>query len=483
MNALLFTALLSPPLLGAALAGVLPRRLRLASWINAGTMPISVMASLWMAARLMGGAHAIAAGHLWRVDALSVLFALLVALVATLASWIGPGLSTPAAADARAFRFYANLFAATMLTAVSTGNLGVMWVAVEATTVTSALLIPVHRTKASVEASWKYLLIGSVGIALAFTGTVLAFVDFSTTGGSVESALNWTTLLAAAPSLHPEVTRLAFVFLLIGFGTKAGLVPMHTWLPDAHSEAPAPLSAMMSGVLLAVALYALARWKAIIDASLGSAFTDTMLLIIAVPTILIGSLSLVTQSHFKRLLAYSSIEHTGLACFGLALGPLGVFAALLHVSGHALAKSTTFLLSGRVLTRYGTQEIAGTSGVLAVLPGTGALFGLGFLALVGLPPFSLFLSEVLLVRAGWTAGHFALTSVVLLCLLLAFGSLIHHLQRMLLGAAPPAIAAGEALTWPLVVLVLPLLALAWVGTSLPAGLTHLLTRAAEVLQP
>jgi hydrogenase-4 component F len=431
---------------------------------------------------VIAGEGAITAGHLWRVDALSALLATLIAGVATLACWIGPGLSSNAS-ETRAFRFYANLFAATMLVAVTTSNLGVMWVAIEATTVTSALLIPVHRTKASVEASWKYLFIGSVGIALAFTGTVLAFVDFSTTGGVADNALNWTTLLAAAPTLHPEVTRVAFVFLLVGFGTKAGLAPMHTWLPDAHSEAPAPLSAMMSGVLLAVALYALARWKVIIDASLGSPFTDTLLLVIAIPTIVIGSLSLVTQSQYKRLLAYSSIEHIGLACFGLALGPLGIFAALLHVTGHALAKSTAFLLSGRVLARYGTQDMDHARGLLTALPGTGALFALGVLALVGLPPFSLFASEVLLIRAGWSSGHHALTAVVLVFLLIAFASLVHQAQRMLLGRVPNDVVRGEPVSLSLVLLAVPLVALAWIGAMLPASLTALLTHATEVLHP
>jgi len=366
---------------------------------------------------------------------------------------------------------------------VSTNNLGVMWVAIEATTVTSALLIPVHRTRAAIDASWKYLLIGSVGIALAFTGTVLGFVDYTSTGGSANAALNWTTLLAAAPSLHPEVTRLAFVFLLVGFGTKAGLAPMHSWLPDAHSEAPAPLSAMMSGVLLAVAFYALARWKAIVDASLGPGFTDTLLLAIALVTIAVGSLSLAAQVQYKRLLAYSSIEHLGLACFGLALGPLGIFAALLHLTGHALAKSTAFLLSGRILDRYRTREIAGVPGLLATLPATGGLFAASLLALVGLPPFGLFLSEILLVRAGWLAGHPIMTALVLVLMLVAFGSLVHHLQVMLFGPVPNAVRPGERPTWALAILTLPLLALAWIGLSLPAALRALITQAAEVLHP
>jgi hydrogenase-4 component F len=435
---------------------------------------------------LSAGAAPIEIGSLWRIDALSAVFAALVTFAAMLAAWLGPGFQARdarARAESRTFRIYVNLFTATMLVAVCTNNLGVMWVAIEASTVSSALLIPLGRKRAAIDASWKYLLIGSVGIALAFTGTILAFVDFASTGRGVEAALNWPTLLAAAPSLHPEVAQLAFVFLLVGFGTKAGLAPMHTWLPDAHAEAPAPLSAMMSGVMLAVALYALARWKAVIDAALGYGFADTLLLIVAIVTLVVGTVSLVIQRDYKHVLAYSSIEHTGLACFGLARGPAGIFAALLHLTGHALAKSTAFLLSGRIIDRYQTHEIAGTSGLLRSIPATGGLFAASVLALAGLPPFGLFLSEVLLIRAGWLAGHPFLTGGVLVLMLVAFGSLVHHLHRMLFGEPPAGIALGERLTMPLVVLALPLLALAWIGLALPAWLAMLLTHAAEVLHP
>jgi hydrogenase-4 component F len=487
MDTILLIALLAPPFLAAAIAGVARRSIREAAWINVATMPVSVGAAAAIAIRLAAGGAPITVGHTWRFDALSALLALLVSVVATLAAWLGPGLEQPLddrrRTEARTFRIYANLFATTMLAAVSTNNLGVMWVAIEASTVASVLLIPVHGTKAAIEASWKYLLIGSVGIALAFTGTVLAFVDYASTGADVAQALNWTTLVTAARSLNPEVARLAFVFLLVGFGTKAGLVPMHTWLPDAHSEAPAPLSAMMSGVMLAVAFYALARWKAIIDLALGEPFTDTLLIVMALATITLGSVSLLTQRHYKRLLAYSSIEHVGLACFGLAMGPLGVFAALLHLTGHALAKSTSFLLSGRIFERFGSTEIAAVPGGLTVVPGTAGLFAASILALVGLPPFGLFLSEVLLVRAGWQAGHPVLTGVVLVLMLIAFASLIHHLQHMLFGPAPADVRTGERMSWPLAVLALPLVALAWIGVSMPSGLAALLTRAAEALHP
>lgn len=475
-----------PPLTAAAAALVMRRDPRRAAWFNVVTMPVSLAAAVAIALRLAAGGPPVIVGETWRLDALSALLALLIAAIATLAHSLGPGLNRrgdPPHDEIRTFRLFANLFAFTMLVAVSTGNLGVMWVAIEASTVTSALLIPLHRTKASVDASWKYLFIGSVGIALAFTGTVLAYVDYATMGTDINLALHWTTLREVAPALHPQVARLAFVFLLVGFGTKAGLVPTHTWLPDAHSEAPSPLSAMMSGVLLAVALYAILRWKAIIDAAIGSAFTDSLLMVVGVATIAVGSLSLLSQTHYKRLLAFSSIEHMGLACFGLALGPLGVFAALLHLTSHALAKSTAFLLSGRVLERCKSGEIAAVPGLLATAPHTGVLFAACVFALGGLPPFGLFLSEILIVQAGWIAGHPAVTGGVLALLLIAFGSLLVQVHRMLFGEAVPGVVRGERAGVPLALLAVPLLLLMWLGVSIPAPLQMLLSHAAMTVRP
>lgn len=486
MDSILVIALLAPPLLAAAVAMLARRAPVEAAWFNAVTMPVSAGAATAIALRLAAGGAPVIVGGAWRLDALSALLALLVSGVATLAAWLGPGLDrrggTPGA-EIRLHRIYANLFACTMLMAVSTSNLGVMWVAIEASTVTSALLIPLRRTKAALDASWKYLLIGSVGIALAFAGTVLAYVDYATTGANLELALHWTTLRAAAPSLHPEVARLAFVFLLVGFGTKAGLTPTHTWLPAAHSEAPAPLSAMMSGVLLTVALYAVMRWKVIIDLAIGSAFSDTMLLVVGVATIVVGSASLLSQTHYKRVLAYSSIEHMGLACFGLALGRPGVFAALLHLTGHALAKSTAFLLSGRVYDRYRSGEIGAASGLLGTVPATAVLFAATVFALAGLPPFSLFLSEILIIEAAWGASHAILAALVLVLILMAFASLVTHLQRMLFGEADGAVPRGERASVPLVLLAVPVAVLAWIGVMLPEPLRMLLTRAAEVARP
>jgi hydrogenase-4 component F len=371
-----------------------------------------------------------------------------------------------------------------MLLAVTTNNVGFMWVMIEATTITSALVIPLHRTKASVEASWKYLLICSVGIALAFAGTVLAYFDFVSTAGQLPDALNWTVLRGAAPALHPELMQLAFAFILIGYGTKAGLAPMHTWLPDAHSEAPAPMSAMMSGVLLAVAMYAVARWKAVVDAALGSAsFTSTLLLAAGLLSVLIGASSLVIQRHYKRMLAYSSVEHIGLVSIGFGLGPLGTFAALLHLVNHAVAKSMAFLLAGRILHRYGTTEIAGVSGLLRVMPWTGTLFALGVLALIGLPPFGLFISEFLLVRAAIETGHVWVAALALVLVLVAFVSLLNHLNRMLYGPVPEGVAVGESGGWRVVVLAASAVVSVVLGIVLPWPVAALIDRTVSIVSP
>ena len=393
----------------------------------------------------------------------------------------GPGREqhyTPA--QIRRFRVFASLFAFTMLVAVTANNVGVMWIAIEATTIVSAVIVPLTVSKASVEASWKYILIGSVGIALAFVGTVLGYFDFVTLVGQRESALNWTVLLANARVLHPPVIELAFVFILIGYGTKAGLAPMHTWLPDAHSEAPSALSAMMSGVLLAVALYAIVRWKAVVASVVGPVFPNRLLVGLGLLSLAVAALSLVIQRQYKRLLAYSSIEHTGLMCMGLALGPLGVFASMLHLVNHTVAKSMMFFLSGRILDRYGTPEIASVSGLLRVMPWTGGLFAAGMLALLGLPPFGMFLSGVhpaprrLRRRAGLADGGGA--RLPRRSLRLAPRASESHALRRRAGRG----AIGRGSGWAVLPLVGSVALLVILGVAVPAPMTALLHRIVEI---
>ena len=252
------------------------------------------------------------------------------------------------------------VFLAAMALAVLAASLGVLWVAMEATTIVTAFLVGQRRTRTAVEAAWKYVVICSTGIAMALLGTLL----LNYAAGRAGTGLDWAGLTANAAGLDPGVTRIAVVLLILGFGTKAGLAPLHAWLPDAHSQAPAPVSALMSGVLLAVAFYAILRVKAIADVTLGTGFARILLAVIALASLLVAAPLLIAQRDYKRMLAYSSIEHMGLLALGAAVGgPLATAAVLLHMLGHGLAKSTLFLGAGRILQATGTSQIAGVRGV------------------------------------------------------------------------------------------------------------------------
>jgi hydrogenase-4 component F len=477
--------LLGPPV-AATLVAWLVRPYRSAvGWIVSALSLVSLAAALTLCARVVGGATVGAADGAFRVDALSALLAAAVSFVAAVAAWFAPGFRDASAdpAQARRFAVFSSAFTLSMLGAVTTDNVGLMWIAIEATTITSAVLVPLFPGKRSVEASWKYILICSVGIALAFCGTVLAYFDFVQQVGPVESALSWTVLRGSSRLLHPEVMQLAFVFLLVGYGTKAGLAPMHTWLPDAHAEAPAPLSSMMSGVLLAVATYAILRWKVVVDGAVGAPFTNRLLLLLGVASILIAALSLLAQRNVKRMLAYSSIEHSGLICLGLGLGPAGILGGLLHLVNHAVAKPMLFLLAGRILHRYRTAEIASVSGLLRAMPVTGGLFAAGVLALIGLPPFGLFMSELAILAAGFSARRYGLMALVLALLALAFVGMLQHLNRMLYGAVPADVEVGERDRLRLVPLVVCAALLVALGLTLPAPLEALLSQAAALGGP
>lgn len=489
-----FVLLLVPPLLAAVLAMIVRPYRAFVGWSNALLSLIPLGAALQFAGLAIAGGEAptFGPGEMFRADSLSALLMVCITAAAFIALYFSPGLRGETAYNARQLRRYhvfMNLFIAAMLVAVSANNVGILWIAVEATTIFSAFVIPLALTKDAVEASWKYILICSVGIALAFAGTVLGYFDFVTLSGRagfaelsrVENALNWPVLLETAPRLHPEVMQLAFVFLLIGYGTKAGIAPMHTWLPDAHSEAPAPLSAMMSGVLLAVATYAIVRWKVVVDATLGSNYTNNLLLALGLLSLLIASFSLVQSHNYKRMLAYSSIEHTGLICLGLGMGPLGAFAAMLHLLNHAVAKPMLFILAGRVLHRYHTTEIGRISGLLKAMPWTGGMFAAAILAIIGLPPFGLFISEFALFRAGFATGHPWLMGAVLALLAVAFVALISHLNKMLYGAPAEGVAVGEASGWQIAPLFLSVAVLVTLGLTQPAPLTTLLNQIVAIV--
>ena len=473
-------ALLAAPLLAAGLLARAPARGARA--LHAAALAAILGAALAVVAGVARDGTVVALDGLLRVDALGAWMVGLIALVALLAG--AEAAAGHGAAGEAPRRFYPllHLFVFTMLLAVTTDDLGLMWVAVEGTTLASVFLVNFHRTRASLEAAYKYLLICSVGIALAFIGTVLVYFADVQRFGAEAHALRWTTLVGWAPQLPSRVVELAFVFLLVGYGTKAGLAPMHTWLPDAHSEAPAPISALMSGVLLSVGIYAILRFKAVVDVAAGPDFAARLLVLLGLASLTVAAAFLWSPTNVKRMLAYSSVEHLGLVALGLGWGGAwGVAGALLHIGNHAVAKSTLFLLSGRIRDAFGTVELPPLRGLLHAMPVTGRGFALALLALLGLPPFGLFISELMILGAGFQAGSWIAPVLALGLLLVAFAGLLSALHRLAYGptgAAAPREHASWAGAAPIVVGLglLLLTGLAW-----PPGLAAALARAAAVL--
>ncbi|MFI6547208.1 proton-conducting transporter membrane subunit [Streptomyces prunicolor] len=456
-------------------------------WAALASPTVILTCAALLASERVDGGWVSAYSGLLRADALTVWMLLVVGAVAFIACASAPAhlAAERAAGNATAWTMWryhmlVQTFLGAMCLAVVSANLGVLWVAIEATTVVTAFLVGHRRTRTSVEAAWKYVVICSAGIALAFLGTVLLYYAARQAGIAEAWALDWPTLVARADRLDPAVTRLGISLVVLGYGAKAGLVPLHAWLPDAHSQAPAPVSALMSGVLLSVAFAAILRYRVIADAALGPDFTRVLLAGIALLTLTLAAGLLLAQRDFKRMLAYSSMEHMSLIALAAAIGsPLALSAALLHIAGHGLAKATAFCASGQILHLRGTTKIGRVRGLLAQSPWLGALFGLAVVALLGFPPFSLFASELGIARAGFAtgAGLGWATAIALLLVLVAFAALATRTARMLLG---PAEAAGESPSalWPLAA---GLAACAALGIA-TGPLGHLLTQAAAVLE-
>ena len=467
-----------------AAAGILARaRGHAATALHGVAVVGTLLAGLIVAGGAVRGTEATALGGVLRVDALSGWMIMVIVVVAALAGAEAPRY----AAHGRALYALLHLMVFTMLLAVSTDDVGLMWVAVEGTTLSSVFLVNFERTRASLEAAYKYLLICSVGIAVAFCGTVLVYyaevVRQQALAEHSANALRWTALLALAPSLPPRVIEIAFVFLVVGYGTKAGLAPMHTWLPDAHSEAPAPVSALMSGVLLSIGVYAIARFRPVVDAAAGPRFAARILLALGLLSLAVAAAFLWAPVNYKRMLAYSSVEHMGLVALGLGFGgALGVSGALLHVANHGLAKSVLFLLAGRIREAYGTVDLTGVRGLLGALPFTGRAFLVALLALLGLPPFGLFTSEVMIFAAGFQQGHPWVSGVALALLVVAFGGLLHAVHQMMLGDAPDVTAPRGSWT-AAVPIALALALLVLTGLAWPPGLGDALALAARVVTP
>ena len=476
-------AILVLPAVAACLSAVPRPRVAQAATVAAsiGTFALSLV----MVGPAVDGA--VSVGAWLRVDALSEVFLVAVAFVYATAAVYSVGYlrSEEGSEDfpryARRFYVGINLFAWSMLCVPIVNDLALVWVAIEITTVVSALLVAIEDTDDAAEAAWKYILIASVGLAVALLGTIFMYAAGSHVfGPAYEPYL--TRLQVAAPAMPETLVKLAYVLAVLGFGTKMGLVPVHTWLPDAHAEAPTPVSAMLSGALLVVSFYAILRFHQVAVRALGPAFPRNVLLVFGVASLLLAALFVLDQRNVKRLLAYSSVEHMGILAVGTAFGtPIALVGVLLHVLAHAAAKGTAFFGAGAFVRKFGTKSLGAIRGGIDVLPWSGSMFLLAVLALSALPPFGIFRSEFLIVSGGLSGGQDAAAAILVVLVTIAFLGLASYGNRMTVLPAREGLARGEVSLWMVVPMVAGILGLLLLGLHPPAELLLLLQRGAAVI--
>lgn len=467
------------PVLAALLVFMLPTqktRFMEAGVVIAGTV------ELFLAGRIV---QLVSSGTEWlALDGLSAYMLLLIALVGFFVSLysvgylrteVGKGIIGPR--RVRQFFILLELFLFAMYLAVATVNPIVTWIAIEATTLSTAFLISFYNKPSATEAAWKYLILNSLGLLVGLLGTLL-FIALS---GDRSSAVEWSSLVSHAGTMLPSAVQIAFVLVLVGYGTKIGLAPLHSWLPDAHSKAPSPISALLSGVLLNVALFAVLRWKQVADIALGSdQFTGGLLIFFGTASVLLAAFIIFVQKNYKRLLAYSSIEHMGLMAIGFGLGGVGTIAALLHMLYHALAKSMLFLLAGNIFLRYSSTKLKNVQGVLEALPLSGPLFFAGIFVLAGLPPFALFATKLLILSAGISFSPW-LVGLLLVALAVMFFGLFRFVTRIAYGPVTEGVISGESHFLTQLPVVLMFVTLLLISLSLPEPITTLLDSVSKTL--
>ncbi|HEV2700960.1 MAG TPA: hydrogenase 4 subunit F [Steroidobacteraceae bacterium] len=432
--------LLGTPLLGGVILGAFGAR-RWAPELNVAVSLITFFAACALTARVVSEGPLMLAREQFFIDPFNVFLVTLTAFVGLTTSLFSrPYMRVEVdrgRVSARRLRLYHSMyqmFMATMLIALTTNNLGLIWVAMEAATLSTVLLVTLYRTPASLEAGWKYFILCGVGIAQALFGTILLyFAAERVLGAQGVTALLWTHLNVVKGQLEPTVLGLAFVFLLVGYGTKVGLVPLHNWLPDAHAEGPTPISAVLSGLLLNVALYAILRCKILVEGALHSPLPSRMLMGFGLLSLLMATLFLWRQRDIKRLFAYSSIEHMGIITFAFGMGgPVANFAALLHMTVHSLTKSAIFFAAGHAAQKAGSQIMENIRGLITLSPTIGWGLMLGALAILGMPPFGVFASEFLVITTAMRDHPWA-TPLLLMALAVAFAAIFRRVQPMVFG--------------------------------------------------
>ncbi len=472
-------AVLVIPLVAAALFAALPGY-RISSRLNVLASGLTFLASL----SLFFGDHGGRGPYLF-VDDLNIVFIVLNAFVGFTtsvfsASYIGHELETGRLTPVY-LRFYHAMYQVMiggMNLALTANNIGLMWVGIELATLTTVLMVGIYRTHEALEAAWKYFILGSVGIGLALFGTILVYMAALPVVGEGLNGMVWTVLVTKAADFDPAMINLAFIFLLLGYGTKVGLAPLHAWLPDAHAEGPTPISAVLSGLLLNVALYAVLRFKILLAANPGAIAPGPLMVTLGLVSLLFAAFMLYRRRDIKRMFAYSSIEHMGIITFAFGMGgPVANFAGLLHMAMHSLTKSGIFFAVGHIAQIKGTQRIADIRGLTQTHPWLGWSLVIGVVAIAGLPPFGVFMSEFLVVSSTF-AREPLLAIPLVLGILLALGALFQHLNGLAFGEPTGSIAPSDASYVPMFVhFGLVLIA----GVYLPATLVNWFRHVAEIL--
>jgi hydrogenase-4 component F len=431
--------ILLTPLVGGIVLALVGQR-DAAPEINVGFSLVTLIAAALLALQIMANGPVFGFGKLFFIDPLNAFLVGLTAFVGFTTSLFSRpymrierdrGRMTPS--RMRLYHSMYQLFMFTMFLALMTNNIGILWVAMEGATLATVLLVSVYRTAASLEASWKYFILCGVGIALALFGTILLYLAADRQMGASGDALLWTNLNDVKTYLEPSIMSLAFVFLLVGYGTKMGLVPLHSWLPDAHAEGPTPISAVLSGLLLNVALYAVLRFKVLADGALQNGLPGQLLVGFGLVSVLVATFSLSRQKDIKRMFSYSSIEHVGLMTFAFGLGgPVATYAGLLHMTVHSLVKSAIFFTVGHACQKAGTQVMTEIRGLVKVSPVLGWGMLLGVFAILGLPPFGVFASEFMIITSAMRDMPWA-APILLLALGVAFASILARVLPMVFG--------------------------------------------------
>jgi hydrogenase-4 component F len=430
--------MLAIPVVTALLCAVIPE-----GKIRHAASALGSLALLAAAAPICAGAFtgSITQYSMWYVDGLSALFLILIVSIGLMASIYSAAYikrekdeGAITAKDERMYLVFFHTFVVVMMAGCVVSSLGMIWIAIEATTLVSAFLVGFYKKESSTEAAWKYLMICSVGITLALVGIILVYASSIEILGSDPAALDWPVLYGVASDLDPSLLKIAFVFILVGFGTKMGLAPMHTWLPDAHSQSPTPISAMLSAVLLNCALYPIIRFQMILDVAVPG-FSTGLMVCFGLISMAVAAAFILISKDIKRMLAYSSIEHMGILMIGFGIGtPLAVFGALFHVIAHSLTKTFVFFTAGNIIQEYGTSNMSEIRELKEKMPFAAFMLTAGTLALLGAPPFAAFIGEVSILAGALGDGMYAVAAVMVVLIIVIFAGFLRNVLPMLGGS-------------------------------------------------